>query len=77
VTSNKAPSPEQPAAVSPERYKLLISMLKTYAFALVALATAPTLFPVRQPPAWVTISELTIAILFIALAFFIAPKAHG
>jgi len=79
VTSNKAPSPEQPtprqtALVSPARYRLLVSMLTIYAYGLVALAVAPTLFPVRHPPAWVTVSEIGLAMVFLALAFYIAPS---
>jgi hypothetical protein len=82
VTSNKPASPEQPVAhqtatVSRARYRLLIRMLTNYGYGLIALALAPTLFHVRQPPAWVTVSEIGLAMVFLALAFLIAPRGLG
>ena len=82
MTSDKHPSQERPAPglVSPAsraRYRLLCSMLTTYAYGLVAVAMAPTLIPVRQPPTWVTLSELGLAMAFLAMTVFIAPKEQG
>jgi hypothetical protein len=82
VTSDKPASPEQPAprqtsAASRARYRLLHSLLTTYASGLVALAVAPTLFPVRQPTAWTTVSEFWLAIVFLVFAFFIAPRGQA
>lgn len=79
MTTNKAPSPDQPvprpcAWMSQARYRLLCSVLTNYAFGLIALAVAPTLFPVRQPPIWATFSEIGLAIVLLSLAFLIVPR---
>jgi hypothetical protein len=81
MTSDKSPSRELPVPgrVSPAsraRYRLLCSMLQTYAFGLLALAAAPTLFPVPQPPLWLTVGEIALAMAFLALIFFVAPKGQ-
>jgi len=78
MTFNQTPSPEQPVPrrtvpLSRARYRLLCSMLTGYAHLLVALAVAPTLFPVRQPPVWEAIGEIVTAMAFLAMAFFVAP----
>lgn len=79
MTSDRHPSRERPAPrlVSPAsraRYRLLCSMLTTYGYGLVALAVAPAVIPVRQPPIAITLSEIGIALVFLGLAVFIAPK---
>lgn len=69
-------APGQTTPVSRARYRLLCSLLTTYTYGLVVLAMAPALFPVRHPPAWVTVSEIGVAMLFLAMAFFIAPRGE-
>jgi hypothetical protein len=82
VTSNKAPSSGQPAShrgtpMSRGRRRLLCSTLSTYGHGLVAFAVVSALFPAHQPPAWVRVSEIGLAMIFLALAFFIAPNDWG
>ena len=36
-----------------------------------------TLFSVRQPAVWVTVSEIGLAKVFLAMAFFIAPRVRA
>jgi hypothetical protein len=52
-------------------------MLTTYAFGLVALAATQTLWPVRHPPIWITFGEIGLVVVFLAMAFFIAPRGDG
>jgi hypothetical protein len=80
MSSDKNASPQRSGShlTSPPsraRYRLLCSLLTTYAYGLVGLAVAPTLIPVQQPPVWVTIGELVTSMLLLALAWLIAPRA--
>lgn len=82
VNPDKNASPEQPAPCqtasgSRARYRLLCSLLTIYAYGLVALAVASTLFAVRHPPGWVTVSEIVLAMVFRALGFYIAPRGEA
>ena len=81
MTSDKHPSQERPAPglvslASRARYRLLCSMLTTYAYGLAALAVAPALIPVRRPPMWISVGELGLALALLALAFLIAPRGQ-
>jgi hypothetical protein len=72
--STEPPGPPQPAPASRARYQLLCSMLTTYGYGLVGLAVAPAVIPVRQPPITITLSEIGLALAFLAAASFIAPR---
>ena len=56
---------------------MLGSLLRMYAFGLVAFAVTQTLFAKRQPPNWVTLGELGLAMVFLGVALFIAQRAYG
>jgi hypothetical protein len=79
MTSDNGSSPVQltprpTTRASRARYRLLCSMLTTYGYGMVGLAVAPAVIPVRQPPIWISVGELGLAIVFLATAFFIAPR---
>jgi hypothetical protein len=82
VKDNEVPAPgrlgpRQSVAISRARHRLLCSTLTIYAYGLVALAVAPTLIAMPQPPVWITVGEIGLAMGLLALAFYIAPTGES